>query len=76
MTIAEKMLADVLVMGVLCGLYLQYQGFMAMHAVPAAVERRGRALARDELINLVKSIAYVFMGAFLEMISLTRATFA
>ena len=76
MTIADKLLADVLISGILCGLYLQYKGFMAMNAVPATVERRNRALSRDEVISLVESTGFIFMGAFLQMISITQAAFA
>jgi hypothetical protein len=75
-TIADKLLADVLVTGTLCGLYLQYKGFMAMNSVPAAVERRDRALTRDEVFRLLASIGYIFAGALFEMISLTQAAFA
>ena len=76
MTIANKLLADVIIFGMLCGLYLQYKGFTALCAVPALAEHRNRALSYDEMLKLVESIAYTFTGAFFETISLVHAVFA
>ena len=61
MSVAEQLLADFIVVGILCGLYLQYKGFKAMKAVPAMVERGNRALTREEALKLVESLAYAML---------------
>jgi hypothetical protein len=76
MTVAEKLLADVIIIGMFCGLYLQYKGFKAMNAVPATAGRRNRALTHDEALKLVEAIGYAFLGALFEMASITQAVFA
>lgn len=75
MTVTDKLLADVILVGIVCGLYLQYKGFKAMKSVPAVVERKNRALTRDEVLKLVESIGYAFMGAWFELLSLSEAVF-
>ena len=76
MNITEKLLADFIIIGIICGLYLQYRGFKIMKAVPAGVKRKHRALTRDEAPKLVASLAYAFLGAWFETLSVSRAVFS
>jgi hypothetical protein len=76
MSVTDKLLADFIIIGILCGLYLQYKGFRTMKAVPGSAERRNRALTRDEALKLVESIGYAFMGMWFELLSITQAAFS
>ena len=76
MSISDKLLADFIVIGIICGIYLQYKGFKTMKAVPAIVEREHRPLTHDETLKLVESVAYAFMGVWFEMVSISKAVFS
>jgi len=76
MSVTDKLLADFIIIGIICGLYLQYKGFKIMKAVPASVERGNRALTRDEALKLVASIGYAFMGVWFELLSISQAAFS
>jgi len=75
-SITDKLLADFIIFGIICGVYLQYKGFKAMKTVPAITERGNRALTRGEALKLVESIGYAFMGAWFELFSLSEALFS
>ena len=76
MNITDKLLGDIVIIGITCGLYLQYKGFKAMNAVPAIAKRKNRALTRDETLKLVESVGYAFMGAWFEILSFSQAVFS
>jgi uncharacterized membrane protein len=76
MSVTDKLLADIIIVGIICGLYLQFKGFKIMKAVPASVERGNRPLTRDESLKLAASIGYAFMGAWFELLSISHAIFA
>ena len=76
MDITHKLLADFIIVGLLCGLYLQYIGFKTMQTVPTRSKRENRALTRDETLKLVASVAYAFLGGWFETFSITHAVFS
>jgi len=76
LNITDKLICDFIVIGIICGIYLQYKGFKAMNAVPAIVERGNRALTRDETLKLVESVVYALMGAWFEILSFSQAMLA
>ena len=72
MSITDKLLADFIIIGIICGLYLQYKGLKVMIAVPTIVERGNRALTRGEVGKAVASAGYVLMGELFEMLSIAQ----
>ena len=47
-----------------------------MQTVPTRAKRDNRALTRDEMLKLVASVAYAFMGRWFETFSITHAVFS
>jgi len=76
MSVTDKLLADFIIIGIFCGLYLQYKGFKVLKAVPACVERGNRALTLEEALKLLASIGYVFLGGWFELLSIAQAVFS
>ena len=76
MSVTSKILTDLIIIGIICGLYLQYRGFKTMKSVPATAERKNRPLTRDEVLKLVASLAYAFMGAWFEALCVSQAVFS
>lgn len=72
MTISDSLRPDFIIVGIICGLYLQFKGFKAMKAVPTIVERGNRAFTRDEVLMAVASFGYVSMGAWFEILSISQ----
>ena len=72
MSITDKLLVDLIFVGISCGLYLQYKGLTVMKSIPTIVERGTRALTHDEVQKAVESFGYVFMGALYQMFSLSQ----
>ena len=73
MNMTDKLLADFIVVGIICGLYLQYRGFKAMEEARAKAERKNRVLTRAEALKLAEAFAYAFMGAWFETLSISQA---
>ena len=76
MSATDKFLADIIVIGILCGVYLQYSGFQTLKAVPYSVDRSHRTLTRDGVWKLVESLAYTFLGAGFELLCISKAAFS
>jgi hypothetical protein len=76
MNITQKLVADLVIVGIFCGLYLQYRGFRTMQTIPATAERGDRTITREEALKLVASLGYVLMGAWYEALSVSQAVFS
>jgi len=76
MNVTQKLLIDFIIIGIACGLYLQYKGFKSIKAVPDRAKRRNRSLTREEVLKLVAATGYTFMGAWFEMFSISQALYS
>ena len=70
-SITDKLLVDLIFVGISCGLYLKCKGLTVMKSIPTIVERGNRALTHDDVLKAVESLGCVFMGALYQMLSLS-----
>ncbi|MDB5812398.1 MAG: hypothetical protein JWN94_4520 [Betaproteobacteria bacterium] len=75
MSFDHQVLADLIVFGIACGVYLQYRSVKAIVDVPTRSERGYRLLNRAEALKIVESICYAGLGVVFETLSLSHAAF-
>lgn len=71
----QLLLAEFVVLGLVCGAYLQYKSFKAIGALPARSRQRGQGANRLDWVKVAECIAYAVLGIAFETVSLSNAVF-